>query len=208
MRRFLLALCAAATSGCPERETTAPAPDRTLEALRKEVDRANRGEAVGRPPASADDPNARLAELATGHGAPRELPLPPSNTTVHLGTVAMKLSGLRAMHSVRAGKVDLTSEDVFLEISLAAQNVGAQPVSLDLLGATVRDASGNAFPIARDAQRAAGTRELSRSFEPQLREDVRLFFEVSAALIGHGLTLQLPAPGGSTVAVPLDATAP
>jgi hypothetical protein len=166
--------------------------DRTLDRLREEVDRAQRGEATGRAPGAAEAPHGDLAALAAKDDAPRPLLLPADNPTVNLGDLAVKVTSLTASHSVKAGKLELTSEDPFLAVGLVAQNVGPSPLAVDLSMAHVRSAGGNEFPIARDAQRG-GTRQLDRAWEPGEREEVTLYFEVPARVLGHGLTLVLPA---------------
>lgn len=211
MRIASTLLCAAAVflCSCEEKaEPVDPTGDRTLEALRREVDRANRGEAIGRAPDAVDDPTAKLADIATQDAAPKTLPLPEKNATAHLGTVAVKVAGLSTMHSVKAGRLELTSEDAFLEVKLATQNVGKRPVQLDLTAAQVRDGSGQPHAIASDVQRGAGTRELSRTVAPEERVDVTLYFEVPPAVVGNGLVLVLPAAASPSatedVVLPLD----
>ncbi|MCP3142705.1 hypothetical protein [Pyxidicoccus xibeiensis] len=197
--------------GCTKEES-APAAlgggdDRTLRKLREEVDRVNQG---GRPTQGPEstrgDPNANLAGLAAGLGesAERKLSLPESNSTVHVDTVAVKLTGLDSSHSVKgSGKVSLTTEELFLRVQLVAQNVGAAPLPLDLDGAKVVGAAGQEYPVARDAQVVAGTRPLRRTWAPEERSDVVLLFELPpAALREDGLHLVLQGSGGD-VRIPL-----
>ena len=203
---FLLVSCR--EQAAPAAPNAPAADERTLEALRREVDRANRGEAVGQPPDAVVDPAERLAGYAASDDRPRELKLPAENATRHVGALAVKVAGLRAGHSVRAGRMALTTEDAFLEVRLATQNVGEARTQFDLSLAEVRDASGQRYAIASDVQRGAGTRQLARAYGPDERVDVTLFFEVPTAAVGHGLSLVLPAataPAASEdVVLPLD----
>jgi hypothetical protein len=110
--------------------------------------------------------------------------------------VAVKLMGLDSSHSVKGGKLSLTSEELFLRVQLVAQNVGAAPAAVGLEGARLVDAGGKEYAVARDAQIAAGTRELQHTWAPQERAEVVLFFEIPPSAIDSGLTLVLPAASG------------
>ena len=207
----LLTAAALLLGGCTKEES-ARAPegggdDRTLQKLRAEVDRVNQGGHPTRGPESTrGDPNAQLAGLAAGleESAERPLPLPERNDTVHVDTLAVKLTGLESSHSVKgSGKVGLTTEELFLRVRLVTQNVGAAPVTLDLDGAQVVGAGGQQYTLARDAQVVAGTRPLRRTWAPQERTDVVLLFELPpAALREDGLHLMLQGSGGD-VRIPL-----
>lgn len=212
MRRAVVATIAVALAGsfgaCKEEPAPDPLTDRTLQKLKEEVDRANRGEPVGQPPdAVAQDPNAKLAQLAAQDDAPKPMRLPEKNDTVHLGTLALKLAELNASHSVKMGRIELTSEDVFLGVKLLAQNVGKEDVRMTLAYATVKDAAGKLYPIAPDAQRAAGSKELAREWKVDVRDEVTLYFEVPSSAIGKGLKLEFPgmeSTGFHGVTLPLD----
>lgn len=203
-----LFLTAAALVGGCRKEEAPPQEDRTLAKLRNEVDRVNKGGPAATAPNTQqpEDPNARLAGLATGADDLEEhkLKLPEPNNTVHVDAVAVKLTGLEATHTVKgSGKMGLTSEDVFLRVALAAENVGQAPAKLDLGGATVQDGEGKPYSVARDAQVLAGTRQLAHAWETGERSDVVLVFEVPpSAVRGSALTLVLPASGGD-VRLPL-----
>lgn len=207
----LLTAAALLLGGCTKEES-ARAPegggdDRTLQKLRAEVDRVNQGGHPTRGPESTrGDPNAQLAGLAAGleESAERPLPLPERNDTVHVDTLAVKLTGLESSHSVKgSGKVGLTTEELFLRVRLVTQNVGAAPVTLDLDGAQVVGAGGQQYTLARDAQVVAGTRPLRRTWAPQERTDVVLLFELPpAALREDGLHLMMQGSGGD-VRIPL-----
>ena len=177
-----------------------PPPDRTLERLREEVEREQRGLSTGRAPdAPQEDPNARLAALATGEGGPQDVPLPENTETVQLGSIALRVSRLQAAHSVRAGRVELTSEDGFLGVTLLAQNMGGEPVEVDFSHVALRsaDASGSAgedglYRLAMDAQRG-GTWPLQRTLGPGDRQEFLLYFELPLRTLRRGLTLNVAA---------------
>jgi len=65
-RGLAVLLCSVAlVGGCKKEEEPASVEDRTLAKLRQEVDRVNKGGATSTPPsAAAENPNAKLAELA------------------------------------------------------------------------------------------------------------------------------------------------
>lgn len=198
-------LAAALAWGCEKEESRQE--DRTIAKLRAEADRVNKGGAPSAPPARVEpppDPNAALADLATADpgASGHKLKLPEPNETKHVDTVAVKLTALESSHSVKGGKLSLTTEELFLRVQLIAQNVGAAPAPLALEGAKVADAGGKEYPVARDAQIAAGTRELAHTWGPQERAEVVLFFEIPPAALDSGLTLVLPAAGGG-VRLPL-----
>ncbi|ADO74226.1 hypothetical protein [Stigmatella aurantiaca] len=196
-----LFLTAALVGGCPKEEAPVP-EDRTLSKLRAEVDRVGRGGPPSGPPGAAsapEDPNATLAGLASGqeYTQKRKLHPPEPNDTVHVGTVAVKLMGLEASHGVQgSGKVALTTEELFLRVQLIAQNVGATATPLALDRAKLVDPAGQEHSVARDVQIVAGTRELQRTWSPEERSEIILFFEVPPSALGAGLTLVLPSTSG------------
>lgn len=207
----LLTAAALLLGGCTKEESAPDAmgagDDRTLRKLRAEVDRVNQGGPTAPGPGSTrGDPNANLAGLAAGldESAERRLPLPGANSTVHVDTLAVKLTGLESSHSVKgAGKVSLTTEELFLRVQLVTQNVGAAPLTLDLGGAKVAGAEGQEVPVARDAQAVVGTRPLRRTWAPQERADVVLLFELPPAFLREdGLHLVMQGSGGD-VRIPL-----
>ena len=200
---LLLAVALAWSWGCTKEEAPPPQEDRTLAKLRAEAERVDRGGATSGPPSKTqvptEDPNAGLAGLAAGEvGANDEkLNLPDSNPTVHVGTLALKLTKLEAMQAVQgSGKIGLATEDRFLRVELIAQNVGKAPADVSLNGARVVDAAGKEFGLARDAQIVGGTRQLQREWAPEERTEVVLLFELPPASIGEGLTLVLPSTSG------------
>jgi hypothetical protein len=194
-------LAAALAWGCTKEEAP-PQEDRTLAKLRAEADRVGKGGAPSGPPARAqqapEDPNMGLADLATADdgASDRKLRLPDPNDTKHVDTVAVKLTGLEASHSVKSGKLSLTTEEQFLRVQLIMQNVGQAPASLSLDGVRLVDAAGKEYPLARDVQIAAGTRELRHTWAPEERSDVVLFFEIPPSTLDAALTLVLPATSG------------
>lgn len=194
-------LAAALAWGCTKEEAP-PQEDRTLAKLRAEADRVGKGGAPSGPPSRAqqdsEDPNMGLAGLATADdgASDRKLRLPDPNDTKHVDTVAVKLTGLEASHSVKGGKLSLTTEEQFLRVQLVMQNVGQAPANLSLDRARLVDAAGKEYPLARDVQIAAGTRELSHTWAPEERSDVVLFFEIPPSTLDAALTLVLPANSG------------
>lgn len=193
-----LLLAAALVWGCTKEEAP-PQEDRTLAKLRAEADRVEQGGAPSRPPGrtpATEAPNAGLADLATAESGPNKLRLPELNETKHVDTVAVKLTGLESSHSVKGGKLSLTTEELFLRVQLVTQNVGKAPAPLSVEGARLVDESGKEYAVARDAQIAAGTRQLQRTWAPDERSDVVLFFEIPPSALESGLTLVLPATSG------------
>ncbi|XXF76650.1 hypothetical protein P2318_26870 [Myxococcaceae bacterium GXIMD 01537] len=200
-RGALLLAVATLVGGC-RKEEAPPQEDRTLARLRDEVDRVNRGAAPAGPPSAApsEAPNARLAGLAAGASEAEERPLnlPKDNPTVHVDSVAVKLTGLEAAHTLKGvSNMGLTTEEMFLRVKLVTENVGQTPAKLDLDTARVQDAEGKPYTIARDAQVLAGTRQLERTWEPGERTELVLVFEVPpSAVRAEALTLVLPAANG------------
>ncbi|WP_224366907.1 hypothetical protein [Hyalangium versicolor] len=196
-----LLLAAALAWGCAKEEPR-PQEDRTIAKLRAEADRVGKGGAPSGPPSQLapppEDPNANLAGLATAEegASDHKLRLPEPNDTKHVDTVAVKLTGLTSTHSVKGAKVSLTTEELFLRVQIIAQNVGSAPAPLGLEKTRLVDGAGKEYPVARDAQIAAGTRELAHTWGPQERADVVFFFEIPPSVLDSGLTLVLPATSG------------
>jgi hypothetical protein len=194
-----LLLAAALVWGCTKEEAP-PQEDRTLAKLRAEADRVERGGAPSGPPGrtqATEDPNAGLAGLATAdNSGSNKLRLPEPNDTKHVDTVAVKLTGLESSHSVKGGKLSLTTEELFLRVQLVAQNVGKAPAPVAMERAKLVDEAGKEYAVARDAQIAAGTRQLGRTWAPDERADVVIFFEIPPSALDAGLTLVLPAASG------------
>lgn len=200
--------------GCTKEASTSEpgqeADARTLQKLRAEADRVKQGGAASAPREPAREPEeSRLAGLAAGIGTEgtRKLRLPERNDTVHVDTVAMKVTGLEASHSVKGGSgkmgLGLTTEELFLRVELITQNVGPAPASLSLDGAKVMDAKGQAYPLARDAQAVAGTKPLPTVWAPEQRMELVLLFEVPPeAVQDDGLELVVKGSGGD-VRIPL-----
>lgn len=204
--RVALLGSAALLGGCKKEEPPAPNEDRTLAKLRQEVDRVSQGGSVAGPPSAHEDPNARLAGLAAGRDEDevKQLAPPGPNATVHVGSCAVKLTNLESLHSLQgAGKVGLTTDELFLRAQLIIQNVGTTPTDLSLSGAKVVDAVGKEYPIARDAQTLAGTRKLEQTWEPDRRDSAILIFEVPPAAVAPGLTLVLPSAGAEAARIAL-----
>ncbi|TSC32293.1 hypothetical protein [Corallococcus sp. Z5C101001] len=213
--RFQALLTAALLlGGCTKESSTSEpgqeADARTLQKLRAEADRVKQGGAPSAPREAAREPEeSRLAGLAAGIGSEgtRKLRLPERNDTVHVDTVAMKVTGLEASHSVKGGSgkvgLGLTTEELFLRVELITQNVGPAPAPLSLDGVKVTDAKGQAYPLARDAQAVAGTKPLPTTWAPEQRMELVLLFEVPPeAVQDDGLELVVKGSGGD-VRIPL-----
>ncbi|MBE4749809.1 DUF4352 domain-containing protein [Corallococcus sp. ZKHCc1 1396] len=210
-RMFLTAalLLGGCTQDASTPESGQEASGNTLQKLRAEADRVRKGGAPSARPEAEPEQEARLAGLAAGMGetAPSKLRLPAPNDTVHVDTVAMKLTGLESSHTVKgsSGKtgLGLTTEDLFLRVELVTQNVGKAPASLSLAGAWLTDAKGQTYPLARDAQAVAGTRPLPATWAPEQRTEVVLLFELPPeAVQDDGLALVVKGTGGD-VRIPL-----
>jgi len=204
--------------GCRKDEPS-PENDRTIARLKEEADRQAEARAPpsGGPlaqgqkqtPEAVNDALAQLAaqgaEKQKSADAPPKLALPEGNATVHVGTAAVKLTGLSAAHTASGPRLSLSTEGLFLRVELAVQNVGKAPSKLDFAFAQVKDAQGGEHAVARDAQRLAGTRELSLELPPGERHDLVLYFEVPPEGPGRGWSLSLPAGvgGEQDVSLPL-----
>ena len=114
LRTLFPFVCAAILmGGCKDKPEDGPSPDRTLEKLRLEVDRTNKGGAPAAPPDAPADPRAELADLAAAQESDTPKPLElASNKPVRVDTLELQPSGLESMHSLRgAGKVALTTSE-------------------------------------------------------------------------------------------------
>ncbi|MFL5356823.1 hypothetical protein [Archangium sp.] len=199
-------LCAAALlEGCKKEEPAPVTEDRTLEKLRQEVDRVNQGGAPSTAPGAPEDPNARLAGLATGHEADQARTYSlPSKEAVKVDGLSLQPTALESLHSLSGtGKVSLTTTDLFVRVKLEAQNTGGAPVNVPLSQARLVDAEGKEYPITSDAQTVGGTRKLDHSWEREQHESLVLLFEAPPAAMAPGLALLIPTSGGENARIPL-----
>jgi hypothetical protein len=191
---------ASVAPACREEKPPSPSEARTLAKLKEEVDRLGPHGA-----ADAESPNAKLKALVAGERPTQEVlgarKLPSPNPTVHVGTVAVKLGSLAVDHTVGAGKVSVTSEDVFVHIQLAAWNVAPKPATVDFAFAVLADGAGNTFALAPDAQKLAGSRELRIVLSAGEPKELHLYFEAPLAAVDKGLSLVFPPAVGGEVEV-------
>lgn len=171
--------------GCPKAEAPA-ADDRLLEKLQAEKDRLDRSGQAPRPAPSAPlaEPSP-LAARAVMPDGPKTLPLTGSPDFV-CGKGACRISSVETSHSVSTEKMALTSDDCFFKVIVSAQVAGGGP--LDATAAKLISGP-TEYPIARDAQRLAGSRELSRTLKPDEQVELVLYFEAPQAAIAPGLKL-------------------
>ncbi len=195
------AACAALwlwASGCAQRPSAQQEADATVEKLKQLKAAAPLPAPQGTAPDTARERLAKLAAGRDGEAGPRTRPLPASNPTAYAGTVAVKLAGLSTTRRVEAGRLQLLTEDTFLLVTLLAQNVGKAPQGVDLASAVLVTPEGR-LGLARDVQRAVGTHGLQPQLQPggeEVRAEWTLAFELSPALLGKGLSLEV---GGATV---------
>jgi hypothetical protein len=189
---LILALALAAAAGCPKAEEPPP-EDRALRILQGEKAREGKKapEVVRPPPAPEEDPNAKLAQIAAAPDAPeRKRPLPATNPAVKAGALYVRLLELSTTQTAGTGKIKLSTEDQFLRVRLEARNPGKAAAPIAFAGATLSCGS-KSFPLAPDVTRVAGSRELSRTWAPDQRDEVTLYFELPAPALETGCTLAL-----------------
>jgi hypothetical protein len=154
----------------PETERTHPAPDLTNPNF-------NTGE---------EDP---LAKTAAEPQTPVNTLKLPDKLDFSSGKLTVHLNGVETTQAVNAGKVKLSTNERFLRVDL---KLSAQDkVELDLSAASVQAGSEN-FPIARDAQRVVGTRNLTGPLGAGETREAVLMFELPDAALEKGVTLKLP----------------
>lgn len=178
-------LLAVALTGCPKDEGPSQ-DDRLIKKLQAEKDRiANGGEAVrpALPPVTAE-PNP-LAARAAMPDKPKTVPLVGSPDFM-VGKAACRISSVETSHNVAGEKMSLTSDDYFFKVTLTGQVAGGGP--LDLTQAKLVSGALE-FPIAKDAQRLAGTHELNRILAPDEKVETVLYFEAPMSAIAPGLKL-------------------
>ncbi len=191
-------------SACKKDAPSEPGPpieDHTVQKLREELEREKTAKGEG----------DRLADLAVGAhpagDADAALPV-PANAKAKVGPFDVAVTSLHAKHRVSGGgKVSLTSEDWFVRVELEAANAEGGRQNLDLAFARLRAEGQDPLPIARDAQRVEGTRELAFELGSKEKKSAVLYFEVPQAALGKGMKLELPAAvaGNQDVLIPLDA---
>lgn len=185
MRAAPFAALALALAGCPKDEAP-PADDRLLQKLQAEKDRVEKSGQPARPPVApvAPEPNP-LAARAAMPDAPKVLPVVGA-PDFSCGKAACRVSSVETSHNVAGEKMSLTSDDYFFKVVVTAQVAAGGPVDLSqaklVSGATE-------VAIARDAQRLAGTHELSRTLKPGEKAELTLYFEAPMAIVAPGLKL-------------------
>ncbi len=170
--------------GCPKDESP-PADDRLIQKLQAEKSRLDQGGPVARPmpsPIAEPDP---LAARAAMPDAPKTLALIGASD-FSCGVGACRVTSVETSHNVAREKMSLTSGEYFFKVTLSTQIARGGP--LDFTAAKLV-AGTEEYPIARDAQRLAGTRELARTYKPGEKADVVLMFEAPSTAIAPGLKL-------------------
>ena len=134
----------------------------------------------------------RLADRISTPDAPKALKIPGA-TQLSCGIGVCRVSLVETSHTVSVGKTSLTSEDSFIKVVVAIE--AADAGTLDLSGAKLVSGT-DEFQIAPDAQKLAGTRQLSRHFTHPERFEAILFFEVPDAVVAAGLKLYVAGGDG------------
>jgi hypothetical protein len=174
-------------AGCPKGKDESPAADdRLLQKLQAEKDRLDQGGQAPKPKVTPIDPAPDpLAARAVMPDVPKALPMPGA-PDFSCGAGACRISSVEASHNVAGAKVSLTSDEYFVKVILSASLPRGGP--LDFTGAKLVSGA-EEYPLARDAQTLAGTRELSRTLKPDEKVELVLFFEAPKAAIAPGLKL-------------------
>lgn len=183
---------ALALVGCPK--DPAPSEDALILKLQAEKERLARGGQVptGARPAPTPDPLAMRAAVPDSF-KPLVLVGTPE---LSVGSARLRVSSVETSHSVPGPRLSLTSNDYFVRVSLSAQVSGGG--AIDLTQAAL-SSGGTEYPLAKDAQRLAGTRELARALRADEKLEVVLYFEAPQTAIGPGLKLSFG--GGDGVAL-------
>jgi len=171
-------------TGCPKEEAPA-SNDRLLKKLQAEKDRLDQGGAAPKPMAPPVAEPTPLAARAAMPDVPKLLAV-TNVPGFSCGPAACQVSSIETSHHLAGEKMSLTSDDYFFKVTLAVQHARGGPMDF---GLSKLVAGSEEFPIAKDAQRLAGTRELARSFKPGEKADVVLLFEAPGAATAAGLTL-------------------
>ncbi len=180
-RRGLAALALGlALAACPKDE--AP-PDRAIELLKAEQARLQReGPATTRRPS----PPEPLAEIVAADARPETLGI-PRDVAADLGAVTLSLTEVQIAQTV-GQRVKLSTTDQFVRVTLEAS--ARAPTELELAGAQLV-LGDQTYPLARDAQRAAGGSPLSTKIHPGGSTELVLFFEAPRAALRPGLKIVL-----------------
>ena len=174
-------------AGCPKgKDESVPADDRLLQKLQAEKNRLDQGGQAPKPavPPVLPEPDP-LAARAAMPDAPKTLPMLGA-PDFSCGAGACRIASIETSHNVAGAKMALTSGEYFVKIVLSAQLPKGGP--LDFSDAKLVSGA-NEYPLARDAQTLAGTRELSRTLKPGEKVELVLFFEAPKAAIAPGLKL-------------------
>jgi hypothetical protein len=190
MRPSFAALLALSLWACPKEE--APT-DRTIERLKAEQERLRR---EGAPARRAAEPDP-LAEVVAADSRPENLGI-PAGVEADLGDLALALREVQIAQTVGA-RVRLSTTEQFVRVTLDA--TARKALDLDVSSAEVIQGE-KRYPLARDAQRAAGGSPLARVFQAGDKSELVLFFEVPRAELKPGLKLLITS-GTSRVELPL-----
>ena len=143
-------------------------------------------------PATADIQERLGARATRDSDRSRSLPLPADNPTAWAGPVALKLAKLTTASRVGSGKLQLTTDQSFLLVTLLAQDAGKAPAEVELSTARVTWPGGGEASLAPDVQRLLGTSPSLRTLSPggeEHREEWVLAFELPEAALSPGLVL-------------------
>jgi hypothetical protein len=169
---------------CPKDEAR-PEDDRTIARLKAEQERLARGGAPAAPPTQpTEDP---LAAATRNPQPTRPLSVKPSSGT--LGDVEFTLKSAHLSQNIKSARLELTTSDHFIRVVLAAKASASAGVSLASAALTRGELRAE---IARDAQRVGQGSPLSPiQLDPEVTQELVLYFEGPPGLIGPGLTLVL-----------------
>ena len=181
-----------ALGACSSKKTESP-QEHTVRKLEEELQKHPPQGAVPRAPgsdlaqiATSGNPEAQTIQL---HGRPHE----------RLGMLDVSIEAASLRSSVSNGKLSVASETPFVELEVGVSNLGDSSAKIDL-GLAKLSRAGNDEPVAEDAQRLAGSRQLALTLEPHSSTTATLLFESPAP--GKG-TLDLVLPGSPEVRIPV-----
>lgn len=195
MKRLAAVLLVGSLFGCPKDEP--PAVDQRLVAKLQAEQRRLEGELAKRQAEAA----AALPVAEAAAQAPTRTTLKlPGETRCALEHGSLVVTGAEATQQAVGEKVAVATPERFVVVHAELSSATAQTVALDAFTLTQ---AGERHPMARDAQRVAGTRELQVALAKGARREVTLWFEVPAAHMGPGLALSCPAPNGAVSEVAL-----
>lgn len=190
-KRLAMVLGALTFFGCPKDEPKFDENDRAIAQLKAEKDRlAHGGAAPIVPHPAPHTPENDLAEAAAQPKAPQRLKVLESQGAY--GELTLTVKSAESSQNVKGTKTSLSTADRFVKVVLNAHAKARETIEL---GSVVLVREGEQAAVARDVQRVGQGSPLGEiGIDAGQDQELVLFFEAPASIVGPGLMLRFAEP--------------